>query len=125
MRVFLKTHVRLFSRLMLVASLFLLSACPSTPPVCEKEVTYNKKDISPEYPREALESGMEGRVVVQFKVLGNGELTQFFVERSSGYEELDNAAVEAIKRTRFEPARSGCKPVSSWARVPITFKLVD
>jgi outer membrane biosynthesis protein TonB len=46
------------------------------------------------------------------------------VEQSSGSPRLDNAAVQWVKqRWRYEPAMLGTVPVSSAARVNLTFKL--
>ena len=50
---------------------------------------------------------------------------QVEVNRSSGSDTLDRAAAEAIKRWRFYPARYGDKPIESWLRVPIEFRLDD
>jgi protein TonB len=47
------------------------------------------------------------------------------VNQSSGSEALDQAALQAIKRWRFSPARYGDKPVESWVKVPIDFRLTD
>ena len=79
----------------------------------------------PKYPDTARRDGKEGRVLL--RVLVNEEGRSAFVEvnRSSGAEVLDQAAVEAIKHWRFAPARVGEKPVDSWVRIPIDFRLND
>ena len=52
-----------------------------------------------------------------------GRAKKVEVNTSSGSELLDRAAAEAIKRWRFHPARYGDKPVESWIRIPIEFRL--
>jgi protein TonB len=47
------------------------------------------------------------------------------INSSSGDDALDRAAAEAIRRWRFHPARYGDKPVESWLRIPIEFRLAD
>jgi protein TonB len=45
------------------------------------------------------------------------------LERSAGHQDLDEAAVEAVRRWRFEPARRGNRPMAVWVLIPVTFKL--
>jgi protein TonB len=47
------------------------------------------------------------------------------VNRSSGSAALDQAATKTIKRWRFSPARFGDRPVETWVRIPIDFRLTD
>ena len=47
------------------------------------------------------------------------------IERSSGYEILDESAIEALKQWRFTPAKRGETPIASSVIVPIIFTLQD
>jgi len=42
---------------------------------------------------------------------------------SAGHDELDRAAIEAIKQWQFEPARRGATPVAVWVTLPVRFEL--
>jgi protein TonB len=79
----------------------------------------------PKYPDTARRDGKEGRVLLRVLVNEEGRSVSVEVNRSSGIEALDQAAVEAIKHWRFAPARVGEKPVDSWVRIPIDFRLTD
>lgn len=79
----------------------------------------------PKYPDSARRDGKEGRVLLRVLVNEEGRTTSVEVNRSSGVESLDQAALEAIKRWRFSPARLGERPVKSWVRIPIDFRLTD
>jgi periplasmic protein TonB len=79
----------------------------------------------PKYPDMARRDGKEGRVLLRVLINEEGRTASVEVNRSSGAEALDQAAVEAIKRWRFSPARYGEKPVESWVRIPIDFRLND
>jgi protein TonB len=83
---------------------------------------YNPK---PDYPDRARRDGKEGRVLLRVLVNEDGRSASVEVSRSSGIEALDQAAVEAIKRWRFSSARLGDRPVESWVRIPIDFRLTD
>ena len=79
----------------------------------------------PKYPDTARRDGKEGRVLLRVLVNEEGRTASVEVNRSSGVEVLDQAALEAIKHWRFSPARYGEKPVESWVRIPIDFRLTD
>lgn len=79
----------------------------------------------PKYPDTARRDGKEGRVLLRALVNEEGRTASVQVNRSSGVESLDQAALEAIKRWRFSPARLGDRPVESWVRIPIDFRLTD
>jgi protein TonB len=79
----------------------------------------------PRYPESARRNGKEGRVLLRVLVNEEGRSASVEVNRSSGIEALDQAAVEAIKHWRFAPARVGETPVDSWVRIPIDFRLTD
>ena len=79
----------------------------------------------PQYPDGARREGKEGRVLLRVLVDEEGRSKSVEVNKSSGSVALDRAATEAIKRWRFLPARNGDKPVESWVKVPIDFRLTD
>jgi protein TonB len=64
-------------------------------------------------------------VVVKVEVLPNGQVGQVEVEKSSGYEILDQSAVAAVKKWRFIPARKGGVTIPCWVNIPIKFRLRD
>jgi protein TonB len=78
---------------------------------------------APEYPYIARMRGEAGRVVLRVDVLASGAAGKVRVERSSGYDVLDQAALESVKRWRFLPARRNGRPVAATVRVPIRFAL--
>ncbi|MGR9014944.1 MAG: energy transducer TonB [Gammaproteobacteria bacterium] len=77
----------------------------------------------PKYPGIATSRGWEGSVRLLVKVSAEGDSEQVTVQRSSGHEVLDEAAIEAVERWKFIPAKRGDTPVSSSVIVPINFVL--
>ena len=67
----------------------------------------------------------EGRVGLKVQVLANGSAGAVSVETTSGHEILDQAALEAVRKWRFVPAKRGGQPIDSWVKVPINFNLLD
>ena len=58
-------------------------------------------------------------------VSARGEADQLAVLKSSGYPTLDRAALEAVRRWRFHPARRGGTDTGSLLYVPVMFRLDD
>jgi protein TonB len=87
---------------------------------------YNAAYLSnppPTYPLSARRRGIEGTVLVRAEVAAGGECLRAELKKSSGAEVLDQAALEAVKKWRFVPAKRGTQAVVAWVEVPITFKL--
>ena len=63
------------------------------------------------------------KVVLRVLVSGAGTAGSVEIRTSSGFALLDTAALDAVKRWRFVPARQGDQPISAWVLVPITFTL--
>ena len=82
-----------------------------------------KRTIRPEYPKGARQRGEQGNVVLEIEVGADGACTVATVVESSGFAELDEAALKAARAARFTPARAGDRPVDSTARLTLTFRL--
>ena len=79
----------------------------------------------PEYPEEAKEMRQQGVVVLSVEVGTDGHANDVSVSRSSGFPQLDQAAVRGVRRWVFEPARAAGLPVSSHVEVPVRFSLSE
>lgn len=82
-----------------------------------------KRTIRPEYPKGARQRGEQGDVVVEMLVNAEGTVDGASVVVSSGFAELDDAALRAVRSARFTPAKSGRRSVASTARITLNFKL--
>lgn len=78
---------------------------------------------APTYPPSARRLGEQGRVLLKVLVSENGMAETVQLDTSSGYEKLDRAAIEAVKRWSFIPAKRSNQPVSAYVLVPIKFAL--
>ena len=77
--------------------------------------------VPPDYPERARFKNVEGTVLVQALIGKDGRVRDTKVVRS--IPELDDAAVAAVKRWRFKPARSKEGPVAVWVAIPVRFRL--
>jgi len=76
----------------------------------------------PEYPYVARRQGKEGRVLVQITIDEKGRLIKLDVIEASDRVFVD-AATEAIRKSRFLPARQNGVPYASRAMYPVRFVL--
>jgi len=77
----------------------------------------------PVYPELARQRGQEGQVVLLVHVDIRGNPTNVSVEASSEHTLLDQAALRAIQRWKFNPASRNGEAVPGTVRVPVTFRL--
>lgn len=78
---------------------------------------------APAYPMSARRMGEQGKVLLKVLVSEDGKAASVQVDRSSGHSKLDEAAVEAVKKWSFVPAKRSNKPMSAYVLVPINFSL--
>jgi len=78
---------------------------------------------APEYPRMSKRAGEQGRVVLNVLVSSNGKPETVVLEKTSGFDRLDGAAIDAVKKWRFNPAKKGNQAISATVLVPIKFDL--
>jgi len=76
-----------------------------------------------EYPEEAKEQGIEGRVFVQFNVYSTGVCGNFTVLKSPS-PILSNAALKTMKKMpSWKAGLQNGKAVNTVMRLPISYKL--
>lgn len=77
----------------------------------------------PVYPALSRRLGEQGQVMLRVLVRANGTPAEVAINYSSGSSRLDRAALDAVRRWRFIPARRGGTPVAAPVLVPISFTL--
>jgi protein TonB len=79
----------------------------------------------PAYPPSALRAGQAGTAYVSALITETGAVAETRLKRSSGFVELDNAAMENTRSWQLLPARFRENPVCMWATFPIIFSVHD
>ncbi len=77
-----------------------------------------------DYPEEAREAGIQGRVLLTFVVEPTGRPTEIAVEQSL-HPSCDSAAVAALEKSRFVAAEHNGRKVAVRMRLPVLFQLID
>jgi protein TonB len=83
------------------------------------------KASRPAYPILARMRGYEGMVLLAVEVMADGRPGEIRVKKSSGYALLDESALNAVQRWRFEPARRMNTPLAMTVEVPVRFYLKE
>jgi protein TonB len=93
---------------------------PLTPPSAGAGYLHNP---APEYPSLAMRRGWQGTVLLRVHVLASGKPGEIQIQKSSGHEQLDQSATDAVKRWSFVPAKQGDVAQDGWVSVPIDFNI--
>ncbi|MBN1480765.1 TonB family protein [candidate division KSB1 bacterium] len=75
------------------------------------------------YPEIARKAGVEGVVTVSAHIDAHGNVIETKIEKSLGDNGCDEAAITAIKKAKWTPAKQRGKPVAVWVGIPVEFKL--
>jgi periplasmic protein TonB len=81
--------------------------------------------VAPTYPESERCQGVQGTVLLKIQILSNGDPGVITIYRSSGSDNLDDAAVAAVQHWRFIPAkdRNTGETITCMATMPIIFRL--
>ena len=82
-----------------------------------------KSRKSPEYPRSARRAGTEGQVQLNLLISASGTVDDARLLSATPSGVFEDAALEAVRRWTFSPARYEGRAVSVWARQTIDFRL--
>ncbi|MBS7457475.1 energy transducer TonB [Coralloluteibacterium stylophorae] len=95
----------------------------ATPGIDQPARPLAEASAAPRYPARAVRRREQGEVLLAVDVDARGYPSGVSVARSSGSRDLDQAALEAVRGWRFEPARYQGRPVASRLQVPLSFSL--
>jgi protein TonB len=77
----------------------------------------------PRYPMESRRKREQGTVVLRLLIGIDGRVEQISIGQSSGFDRLDQAALQAVKNWRWQPELRNGVPVKVPGTLPIPFKL--
>jgi protein TonB len=93
------------------------------PPPPDQPARYYSSNRYPDYPSSAKQKCEFGTVTVMLTIGTNGRVKNVEITHSSGYPDLDQAAVRAAQRWRFAPARRSGQKVETRQPYAIKFDL--
>jgi protein TonB len=91
--------------------------------VTQGAIPRGRYQYRPAYPPGPRNLGIQGTTMLLVLVASDGRVAKVEIKQSAGHADLDRAAVEAVHRWRFDPARRGSEPVEMWVQLPFEFRL--
>ena len=82
----------------------------SNTPYCSLQPSYSSatiiksSEVLATYPKISKSMGESGTVILRVLVTSNGDVGAIEIKVSSGYQRLDDSAVDAVKKWKFTPA---------------------
>jgi len=99
-------------------------AMTATPVIAaETPASFDAKKCTVEYPKAALMNEEQGTTTASFFVSAEGSVTESKLEKSSGFKNLDRAALKSISACKFKPGTKDGAPAATWTRVDYAFSL--
>jgi len=86
-------------------------------------VDTSQANPQPPYPDSADLDGEQGAVLIDVFVRPSGHVTAYRIAQSSGFDDLDTAALQSVLNWKFVPATHDGDPVARWTTVRIVFQL--
>lgn len=77
-----------------------------------------------EYPEIALRGGIEGKLIINFRINNEG-IVDSTVVLESPWSGLSNSVIAALKKTGFLPAMVEKVSTDSWMNLSVSFKILD
>jgi protein TonB len=77
----------------------------------------------PEWPKSSLRNEETGTVTLQFLIAEDGRVADSKIQKSSGFRDLDKAAVTGISKCRFKPGMVDGKPEKAWMSMQYVWTL--
>ncbi|MCB5186999.1 energy transducer TonB [Methylobacillus caricis] len=94
------------------------------PEISISGVSYSHQEL-PVYPAMSRRLGEQGVVMLRMLISETGVPESIQIETSSGSERLDKAALEAAKKSRFNPYKRNNKPMKVSVIAPVRFTISD
>ena len=84
-----------------------------------------KNVFKPSYPSSCKRLGHEGATVLKVTILSKGKCGSIEIIKSAGCESLDKAAIKALKKAKYIPAKRLGIPFTTTKKLAFNFKLED
>lgn len=89
----------------------------------EVPAVFDAKNCKADYPKASLLNEEQGAVSMSFLVSAAGDVVDSKVDKSSGFKNLDKAAVKAISACKFKPGTKDGAIAQTWTKVDYVWKL--
>jgi len=89
----------------------------------EVPAAFDAAKCKAEYPKASLMNEEQGTVSMSFLVNPDGSVADSKLEKTSGFKNLDKAAMKTIAACKFKPGTKDGAPAQTWTKVEYAWKL--
>ena len=89
----------------------------------EVPAVFEPSKCKAEYPKASLMNEEQGMVSMSFLVNPDGTVADSKLEKTSGFKNLDKAAIKSITACKFKPGTKDGAPAQTWTKVDYAWKL--
>ena len=101
----------------------LLMSLSSAVMAAEVPATFDPKGCKVDYPKASLMNEEQGTVTMSFLVNADGSVADSKIEKSSGFKNLDKAAIKGLSACKFKPGTKDGSAAQTWTKVDYAWKL--
>lgn len=111
------------TRSMKLAAAMFAAAVAGAATAAETQASFDPKVCKADYPKASLMNEEQGTVTMSFLVGADGTVLESKVDKSSGYKNLDKAAIKALSACKFKPGTKDGAPSQGWTRIDYAWRL--
>lgn len=100
-----------------------LAAAASVATAAEVPAVFDAAKCRADYPKASLMNEEQGTSSMSFLVNPDGSVAESKLEKSSGFKNLDKAAIKSISACKFKPGTKDGAPAQTWTKVDYAWKL--
>ena len=102
---------------------FVVAGAAGTASAAEVPASFDPSKCKAEYPKASLMNEEQGTVSMSFLVNADGTVADSKLEKTSGFKNLDKAALKSLSACKFKPGSKDGAPAQTWTKVDYAWKL--
>jgi protein TonB len=111
------------TKLVSITAALLLSGIGGAAFAGEVGASLDAKACKMEYPKASLMNEEEGSVTMSFLVSADGQVVDSKLDKTSGFKNLDKAAMKSLSACKFKPGTKDGAPAQTWTKIDYVWKL--
>lgn len=111
------------SRYLSMVAALVLSGMAAAAVAAEVPASFDPKTCKADYPKASLMNEEQGTVSMSFLVGADGSVMESKLEKTSGFKNLDKAAIKSLSACKFKPGSKDGSPAQTWTKVDYAWKL--
>lgn len=106
-----------------VVATLILAGASAAAAAAEVPASFDPAKCKVEYPKASLMNEEQGTTSMSFLVNADGSVADSKLEKSSGFKNLDKAAMKSLSACKFKPGTKDGAPAQTWTKVDYAWKL--